>query len=259
MTSRSAAGQPSPLGLRLVHAAVFIAFAAGVIVTVLPEWRHLAHALGQPFNVGAPPRWLALGASLLALVGAVRLGWGLVRGRSAPLWASGAILLAVPATLASGSPRGLEETRSEVAANLEFLRVARRVHLAMVQELQAHAGAPVDVDVWRTALVRAGPREGLVHTRAFRPVEPQVLWLPSEEAVPGALVPGALAVHVLPEGVGFSVRVVGLKEGRPVLLKDEEGGTLVLRGLYNPDLPPAEAGPPLPDPLGPGALRPMTP
>jgi hypothetical protein len=224
------AGQPSPLGLRLVHAAVFLAFAAGVASAALPEWRHLAHALGQPFHVGAPPRWLALAASLLAAAG----------------------------TLASGSPRGLEETRSESAANLDFLRVARRVHLAMVQELQAHGGAPVDVEAWRRALHQAGAREPRVRTRGFQPVEPQVLWLPSEEALPEPLLPGALAVHVTPEGVGFSMRVVGLEQGRPTLLKDERGATLELRGLYNPDLPPAPE-PELPERLGPGPLGPPTP
>ncbi|QSQ25048.1 hypothetical protein JY651_08990 [Pyxidicoccus parkwayensis] len=254
MTTRSVAGQPSPLGLRLVHAAVFLAFAAGVVVTAVPEWQHLSHALGQPFHAGAPPRWLVLVGSLLAAAGTLRLAWGLVRGRTAPLWASGAILLAVVGTLAAGAPRGLEETRSESAANLDLLRVARRVHLAMVQELQAHAGAPVDVEAWRQALTRAGAREGLVRTRTFRPVPPQVLWLPSEQAVPEALVPGALLVHVAPEGVGFSVRVVGLEHGRPALLKDDQGATLVLRGLYNPDLPPPPE-PSLPDTLGPGPLR----
>ena len=258
MTARSVAGQPSPLGLRLVHAAVFLAFAAGVASAALPEWRHLAHALGQPFHVGAPPRWLVLAASLLAAAGALRLGWALARSRTAPLWASGVILLAVTGTLAVGSPRGLEETRSETAANLDFLRVARRVHLAMVQELQAHGGAPVDVETWRRALRQAGAREARVRTHAFQPVEPQVLWLPSEEALPEPLLPGALVVHVTPEGVGFSMRVVGLEQGRPTLLKDERGATLELRGLYNPDLPPAPEPAP-PERLGPGPVGPQTP
>ena len=250
MTERSRAGQPSPLGLRLVHAALFLAFAAGVVTAAVPEWRHLTRALGQPFHVGAPPRWPLMGGSLLAALGALRLCWGLARSRSAPLWASGAILLGLVGTLASGSPRGLEETRSEVAANLDLLRLARRVHLAMVQVLQAEGGAPVDPEAWRRAFLQAGAGEapGRVRTRAFTAVEPQVLWLPSEEASPEPLVPGALAVHVTPDGVGFTLRVVGLEAGRPTLLKDDQGAVLRLRGLYNPDLPPPPEPPPLQDP-----------
>ncbi|MFP2931781.1 hypothetical protein ACLESO_42720, partial [Pyxidicoccus sp. 3LG] len=74
MTAGSTVGQPSPLGLRLVHAAVFLAFAAGVVAASLMEWRHLAQALSQPFHAGAPPRWLLLGACLLCAAGALRVG-----------------------------------------------------------------------------------------------------------------------------------------------------------------------------------------
>jgi hypothetical protein len=238
VTARSVAGQPSPLGLRLFHAALFLAFAAGAVFLALPEWRHLAQALGQPFHAGAPPRWLLLAASLVALAGALRLGWDLARRRSAPLWASGLILLALMASVASGAPGDVAVTRSEDAANRDLLRVARRVHLTMVQELQAHGEVPVDPAAWRRALREAGSSEAPVRTRGFQAVERQLLWLPSEDASPEPLVPGALALHVTPDGVGFSLRVVGLDAGRPALLKDDRGAPLVLRGLYNPDLPP---------------------
>ncbi|MFP2960528.1 hypothetical protein ACLEPN_22575 [Myxococcus sp. 1LA] len=56
MTVGSDVGQPSPLGLRLVHAALFLAFAAGVGAVSVPEWTHLALALGQPFHAGVAPR-----------------------------------------------------------------------------------------------------------------------------------------------------------------------------------------------------------
>ncbi|QQR42091.1 hypothetical protein JKA73_23500 [Myxococcus xanthus] len=238
MTASSEVGQPSPLGLRLVHAVLFVAFAVGVGVASVPEWTHLTQALSQPFHAGAVPRWLVLAGSLLAAVGTARLGWELVRGRSAPLWASGVILLGVMATLAGGRPQGLEQSRSDVAANLELLRVARRVHLLMVHELQSHGETPRSQDAWRAALQKSGASEVRVYTRAFLPVHPQIAWLPSESAVPDPLVPGQLAVHVTPDGVGFSVRLVGLHQGQPALLKDDLGATLVLRGLYNPDLPP---------------------
>ncbi|MFP2932650.1 hypothetical protein ACLESO_47385, partial [Pyxidicoccus sp. 3LG] len=156
----------------------------------------------------------------------------------APGWASGVILLGVVGTLAAGDPMGLDGTRSEAAANVELLRVARRVHLSMVGELQSHGGVPVEPGAWRRALAQAQGSEVRVRTRAFQPVIPQVVWLPSEQATPEPLVPGALAVHVTPDGVGFTVRMVGLVEGQPALLRDDQGATLVLRGLYNPDLPP---------------------
>jgi hypothetical protein len=241
-----------------VHAAVFLAFAAGVAVAAAPEWRHLARALGQPFHAGAPPRAPLLAGSLLAAAGALSLGWGLARGRSAPLGASGAILLGVVGTLAAGEPRGVEATRSEVAVNLDLLRLARRVHLDMVGELQTHGGAPVEPEAWRRALRRAGGEAWRVRTRAFQPVPAQVVWLPSEQALPEPLVPGALAVHVTPDGVGFSVRVVGLEAGHPALLRDDQGAPLLLRGLYNPDLPPPEETPPAPLLEAP-ALLPPTP
>ena len=238
MTERSEVGQPSPLGLRLVHAILFSAFAVGVGVVSVPEWTHLTQAMSQPFHAGAAPRWLVLAGSLLAVVGTARLAWELVRGRSAPLWASGVILLGVMATLAGGRPQGLEQSRSDVAANLELLRVARRVHLLMVHELQSHGETPQSRDAWGAALQKSGASEVRVYTRAFLPVYPQVAWLTSESAVPDPLVPGQLAVHVTPDGVGFTVRLVGLHQGQPALLKDDQGATLVLRGLYNPDLPP---------------------
>ena len=241
MTARSEVGQPSPLGLRLVHAALFLAFAAGVGAASAPEWTHLVGALAQPFHAGAAPRWLVLAGSVLAAAGVVRLGWDLARGRSAPLWASGVILLGVMATLAGGNPLGLEQSRAEVTANLELLRVARRVHLQMVHELQSHGETPRSQEAWRAALQQAGADDVRVYTRTFQPVRPQVAWMPSESAVPEPLVPGQLAVHVTPDGVGFTVRLVGLEKGRPVLLEDDQGATLILRGLYNPDLPPPSA------------------
>jgi len=244
VTERSAAGTPSPLGLRLFHAALFLAFAAGVGAAALPEWRHLAHALGQPFHVGEPPRWPVLAACMLAAAGALRLLWGLARGRSAPLWASVLILLSVVGVMAGGS-RGPAAERSEDTANLAFLRTARRVHLTMVQELQAHGEVPVKPEAWRKALEAAGPREDRVRTRDFRPVPPEVVWLPSADALPTPLVPGAVGVYVSPDGATFTLRPVGLRAGQPSLLLDEQGAPLVLRGLYNPDLPPS---PDVPEP-----------
>lgn len=233
-------GASSPVGLRLFHAAVFLAMAAGVLYVSVAEWRHVLLVLGQPFHAGPLPRWLLLAGSLVAAVGALPLVWGLVRGRSAPLWASGAVLVSVVGAVGAGDGRPLAEARSEESANLAILRVARRVHLSMVQELQAHGEAPTDVESWRKALEVAGPSPDRIHTRELRAVAPRVVWLESEEEQPESMIPGALWVHVTPDGVGFSIRLVGMREGQPGMLLDDRGKELVLRGLFNPDLPPAE-------------------
>jgi len=238
VTTRSEVGAVSPLWLRLLHAAVFLAMAAGVIYVAVPEWRHIARVLAQSFHVGPPPRWTLLAGSLLAVVSGLRLVWGLVRARSVPLWVSATVLLSVVGAVGAGDGRLLKETRSEEVVNLSLLRVARRVHLSMVQELQSHGEAPTDEASWRKALEVAGPNHQQVRTREFRPVPVQMVWLESEEARPSPLIPGALWVHVTPDGIGFSIRLVGLREGEPVLLRDDRDRELVLRGLYNPDLPP---------------------
>ncbi|QSQ14723.1 hypothetical protein [Myxococcus landrumensis] len=240
MTTRSVVGASSPVGLRLLHAAVFLAMAAGVLYVSVPEWRHVLLVLGQPFHAGPLPRWLLLAGSLVAAVGVLPLAWGLVRGRSAPLWASGAVLVSLVGAVGAGDGRPLAEARSEESANLAILRVGRRVHLSMVQELQAHGGAPIDVESWRKALEVAGPAPDRIRTRELRAVAPHVVWLESDEDSAEPMVPGSLRVHVTPDGVAFSIRLVGLRDGKPVLLLDDRGKELVLRGLFNPDLPPAE-------------------
>jgi len=49
--------------------------------------------------------------------------------------------------------------------------------------------------------------------------------------------PGSLLLFVSPDGASFELRLVGLSEGLPQVLRDETGGPVVLRGLYNPNLP----------------------
>ncbi len=240
MTDRSTVGAPSPLGLRLVHAAAFLAMAGGVLYVSVPEWRHVVGVLGHAFHVGPLPRWTLLGGSVVAVLAVLRLVWALVRGHSAPLWASGAVLVAVVGAVAAGDGRPLREARAEETANLSILRVGRRVHLTMVQELQAHGEVPTERGDWSAALEVAGPVNDRVRTRELSAVPMRLEWLESDDDRPATLVPGALWVHVTPDGVGFSVRMVGLREGEPAMLLDERGRELILRGLYNPDLPPMQ-------------------
>ena len=231
----------SPLGLRVVHALVFLALAAPVLWGSAPEWRHLAHALSQPFHAGAPPSAALLAGALLAAAGALRLLAGLVRGRSAPLWASGAVLAALLlAWAAQGRGAGTDLERSEGRANLAFLQVGRRVHFSMVGALQRDGESSRDEAAWVRALAGATAREDRVRDRLLRAQPPRVRLTAAPDSVPESLVPGEVLVWVSPDGATFELRLVGFDEAgvRPALLRDPEThGALVLKGLFNPDLP----------------------
>jgi hypothetical protein len=233
----------SPLGLRLLHAAVFLAFAAAVSVTALPEWRHTAAALGRPYHVGEPPRAFLLLGSAVALAGAVSLLVALVRGRSAPQAASWLILGGLVAGIFGASGARPPVRPSEIAANTELIQVGQRVQVAMVSQLQERGEVPVTREPWQRTLEQGVSPTKWPRSRDFRPVPPQVVLVATPEARPEPLTPGSLLLHVSPDGAAFELRLVGLEEGRPRVLVDETGAAVVLRGLYNPDLPSAPAHP----------------
>ncbi|MBN1208827.1 MAG: hypothetical protein JXB05_28470 [Myxococcaceae bacterium] len=237
MTLRREAPGRSPLALRLIHAAVFLAFAAGVVAAALPEWRHGVHALERPYHAGPPPRALLLLGSALAVSGALGLLVALARGRSAPLGASWLILGAVGGAIlgSAGNPSPVRPT--EPAVNTALIQLGQRVQLAMVERLQTRGEVPVALEPWQEALERAAPPESRLRTRTFRQVPPRVLRVEAPKARPEPLVPGSLLLLVSPDGASFELRLVGLSEGRPWLLEDDTGAPVVLRGLYNPELP----------------------
>jgi hypothetical protein len=233
---REAAGR-SPLALRLIHAAVFLAFAAGVVAAALPEWRHGGLALGRPYHVGEPPRALLMLGSALAVVGAAGLLVALARGRSAPLAASWLILGGAGTAVlgAAGSPP--PERPSELSANTALIQLGQRVQLAMVDQLQQRGEVPVARGPWQETLERLSQSQRPFRSRTFQPVPPQVFQVQTPEARPEPLLPGALILFVSPDGAAFELRLVGLSEGLPQVLLDETGAPVVLRGLYNPNLP----------------------
>ncbi|SEU18496.1 hypothetical protein [Stigmatella erecta] len=239
MTGRPAASGRSPAALRWLHALVFFGFAAGTVAAALPDWRHLLSALRVPYHLGTPPRPVLLLGSVLAGAGGAWLVWALARGRSAPLMASWLILGGgVSAVLgAAGSPP--PESPSESAFNVALIQWGQRVQVAMVGELQTRGEVPTGEAPWRAALERAGTARIPVRGPGFRQVPPQALRTASPEEKPEPLVPGALLVYVSPDGAAFELRLVGLQGGQPAVLRDDTGAILVLRGLYNPDLPEA--------------------
>ncbi|KFE66413.1 hypothetical protein [Hyalangium minutum] len=242
MTVRREAAGRSPLALRLIHAAVFLAFAAGVVAAAVPEWQHAVFALGRPFHVGSPPRVLLVLGSVVAVAGAAALLGALVRGRSAPLAVSWLILGGAGAALMGAAGSSHPERPSELSANTALIVTGQRVQLTMVDRLQERGEVPVSPGPWQEALDRATQAQRLFFTRTFQRVPPQVIPVQTPEAVPQTLLPGALLLFVSPDGASFELRLVGLSEGLPQVLRDDTGGPVVLRGLYNPNLP-ASSGP----------------
>ncbi|HEX8700060.1 MAG TPA: hypothetical protein VF815_14545 [Myxococcaceae bacterium] len=237
MSTRREPPGRSGWGLRLIHAAVFLAFAAAVSITAFPEWRHTVAALGRPYHVGEPPRAFLLLGSAVALAGAVGLLAALVRGRSAPAFASWFILGGLVAGIFGASGPLPPVRPSEIAANTELIQVGQRVQAFMVSQLQERGEVPVAREPWQRALEHTASPLRWPRTRDFRPVPPQVVQVATPEARPEPLTPGALLLHVSPDGAAFELRLVGLEAGRPKILADDTGAAIVLRGLYNPELP----------------------
>ncbi|MBU8896576.1 hypothetical protein KRR26_13230 [Corallococcus sp. M34] len=238
-SSKDARATSSSAGLRWVHAIIFLGLAALVFGAAIPEWQYLGEVVGWPYHTGEPPRGVLLVGSVLAAVGVLRLGVALVRSVSAPLWASVCILLGVLATMLTGS-WGPPLERSERAANLSILSSARRVHLRWVGVLQEEGEVPARPEPWVESLGAVTQSGSRVSNRFFRPVSPRLVWLTAPDARPTPLVPGDVWVFVSPDGISFEVRAVGVEAGQPVFLHDETGAPVVLRGLFNPDLPPTQ-------------------
>jgi hypothetical protein len=237
VTKQHGAAGRSPLALRLIHAAIFLAFAAGAVAAAVPEWRHGVFALERPFHVGSSPRVLLVLGSALAVIGAAGLLVALLRGRSAPLAVSWLILGGAGTTVVGAAASPPPERPSELAANTALIQLGQRVQIAMVDQLQQRGEVPVAPGPWQETLERFAPSQRPFRSRTFLPVPSRVLPVQKPEALPEPLLPGALLLFVSPDGASFELRLVGLSEGLPQLLRDETGAAVVLRGLYNPNLP----------------------
>jgi hypothetical protein len=244
VTVRRQVPSRSPLALRLIHATVFLSFAAGVLIAALPEWRQGVFALGRPYHAGPPPRALLLLGSVLAVSGAAGLLVALARSRSAPLGISWLILAGAGAAVLGAARSPSPESPSELSVNTGLIQLGQRVQLAMVGQLQERGEVPVAREPWQKALDQVAPAESLIRTRTFRQVPPQVIRVETPEARPEPLVPGALLLYVSRDGASFELRLVGLAEGLPRVLVDDTGAAVVLHGLYNPDLPVGGPGTP---------------
>jgi hypothetical protein len=237
VTVRREAPGRSPLALRLIHAAVFLAFAAGAMAAALPEWRHGVFALGRPFHTGSPPRALLILGSVLAATGAAGLLLALARGRSAPQGNSWLILGGAVAAVLGTAGSSPPERPSELSANTALIHLGQSLQRAMVDRLQQHGEVPVAIEPWQEALSRMPPSFHPFRTRTFQQVTSQVWRVATPESRPESLLPGSLLLFVSPDGASFELRLVGLTDGHPQVLVDHTGIPVTLRGLYNPDLP----------------------
>jgi hypothetical protein len=237
VTARREAPGRSPLALRLIHGAIFLAIAAGVMAAAFPEWQQGLHALQQPYHAGSPPRALLVAGSVLAVAGALGLLASLVGGRSAPLAVSWLILGGAGTAVFGAAASAPPEQPSELAVNTRLIHLGQRLQLSMVGRLQEHGEVPVALAPWQEALEQMAPAESPIRTRSFRQVPPQVIRVETPEARPQPLVPGSLLLFVSPDGASFELRLVGLAGGLPQVLEDDTGAPVVLHGLYNPDLP----------------------
>jgi hypothetical protein len=235
VTGRREAPGRSPLALRLIHAAIFLAIAAGAVAAAVPEWRHGVLALGQPYHVGPPPRALLVLGSVLAAAGVAGLLAALVRGRSASLNVSWLILGGAGAVVLGSALAPLPAIPSEPAVNTRLIQLGQSVQTAMVGQLQERGEVPVAPEPWQAVLERVSPAESPIRTRTFQQVAPRVVRIEAPEAKPEPLVPGTLLLYVSPDGASFELRLVGLSEGNPRVLVDETGAPVQLQGLFNPN------------------------
>ncbi len=233
-------GAESPPALRLVHAAVFCLFASAAFGLSLPELEHLVTALSGAFHSGDAPRPASIAGALLAGLGmAVILIW-LLRSRSAPLWASGLVLVGLCLAL-TGAMVGVPQARSPAGANLTILKTAQSLQARMVQVLQGKGEVPRALDAWGPEFKEAAVLPSPVRRRNFDGVPFALAQVPEKDAVPAALTPGLVLVWVSPDGAAFELRAVGFDgQGVPAVLTDDKGEVLALTGTYNPELPPPE-------------------
>ncbi len=234
MTSARAA-DASGLGLRAFHVVIFLGFAAAAIAGVLPELRQLVSGLASPWHFGTPPSPFAVAAAL----GAAGLSAGflvfLVRGRSAPLWMSVAMLVAFGVSYwqqGYGFSR-----RNAPGANLAMFELGKALHETMRGQLQQTGAVPGSAAQWQAALTAlAADHPSPFRTRSFQQVPWTLRTLQREGDFLLDASPGTFTVFVPTDNSRFTITMVGLDpEHQTVRLRDDHGQPFELKGAYTPD------------------------
>lgn len=226
---------PSPLGLRAFHVLIFLGFAAGTIAGVFPELSQLFSALAHPWHFGTPPSVPGTASALCALGLGAALIVFLVRGRSAPLWMSIAMLAAfVTAWFQQDYPFS---RRSSPGANLAMFEVGKVLHETMRTRLQQTGAVPNTAAEWEAALVKlSAEHPSPFRTRSFEPVPWSFRALVNESDFLADAQPGTFTVFIPADASRFTITMIGLDpEHQPVRLRDDQGNPFELKGAYTPD------------------------
>ncbi|MCY1079655.1 hypothetical protein [Archangium lansingense] len=235
MKPSSAARQPSPLPLRVLHGLVFGGFTAMCLAAGSPELVHLVRSQLQPFHSGPPPRLELVLPVVAALVGLTVVLVQSARGRSARLFWSLLILGALVLTL-WGQHEGLVAGRTADSANVKILQLAQALHERSVNTLRTQGAVSEDVGSWQAALEQLSQGQpSPVRTRSFEPLPFRIQKVDSPEALPPEAPPGTLLLYVMAGGVAYELHPVGVSpSGEPWRLRDSKGEALVFRGAFNP-------------------------
>jgi len=224
--------------LRAFHLLVFLGFAAGAIAGMLPELQQLFTALSHKYHCGTIPSPLGTASAIAAFLASVTLLVYLARGRSAPLWISGVVLVAFVVTLWQQSYPF--SRRSTPGANLAMLEVAKQLHEAKRQQLQETGAVDTDEAAWAAALAKIeADNPGLsspFRRRSFDVMPWRLEMIASEDLFLVDATPGTFTVFVPKDASRFTITMIGLDpEHQTVRLRDDQGEAFSLKGAYTPD------------------------
>ena len=215
-------------GLRAAFGVLLVGLGASAIAASLPELQQLFFALSRPFHFGAPPQPLAIGGTVLVLVGLAVVLVRVLRGGRTPLWAMALVLVGVVLP-ASGLLSEVPQGRSAAAADGVILDVGNALRRVMVDRLRKEGTVPADLDAWQRALEEVqGQTPSPVRDRRFERVPLRVI---GREEGSGVLIPGTYWLWTSPQRDAFELHPVGFDtEGRPAGLTDSAGSPVILRG-----------------------------
>jgi hypothetical protein len=221
-----AAPAPAPIALRLLHAIVFFGFAASAIAGTHIELIHLYRSLAHPFHSGTLPGLFPCISGVTSILLAAFLLVRLLLRQTAPLAVSALMLVAFGLSFTTLLIE--PSLRSVPGANAKALEAAREVHADLNTPLQSAGRVPEEMS--------APKGESPFRRRGFAPLPWHVEKVASLSTLPAGAEPGWILVHVNDDRAGFSIGTVGVNsEGAPVVLADEHGEPIELRGAFNPD------------------------
>ncbi len=233
----------APLGLRLVHATVFLGLAVIAVLAAREEWQHLLLTLRQPYTTGDQARLTAVLAGAVAIACGLWLVGALLTRRSAPSFVS--LLIGLSLVFAGASAGRAEERPTPMGVNLALLEATRGVQHELGSRLQREGVVP-DTAAFASALAatRAGPNFE-VRDRRGRVVPVRIVEVKDRDGSV-APVPGQVWLLKSRGGGAFALRPVGLgPDGRALPLVDDQGRALWLEASFQLSGPlvPEDASP----------------